>query len=241
MTQQMNTLVVDDEKGIRFFLRETLRRDGHAVETASSGEEALAKLRDTRFDLVMLDLRLGGRTDGIRVLEAIRWRWPETVVVILTAHGSLDTAMAAIREGVDGYLLKPVDPDEVREAVQEALDRRDTLAQRIEEEEDKEQHIVKGGPFTVDTKKHQALTGDELLDLTPCEFKLLTHMMQNAERVIGPPELVEVVRDYKPEDLHEARQIIKWYIHRLRQKVEPEPSSPRYILNVRGVGYTFKQ
>jgi DNA-binding response OmpR family regulator len=52
---------------------------------------------------------------------------------------------------------------------------------------------------------------------------------------------VEIVRDYKPDDLHEARQIIKWYIHRLRQKVEPEPSSPRYILNVRGVGYTFKE
>ena len=238
MNQQMNTLVVDDEKGIRFFLQETLHRDGHTVETASSGEEALAKLRDTHFDLVMLDLRLGGRADGIRVLEAIRWRWPETTVIILTAHGSLDTAMAAIREGVDGYLLKPVDPSEVREAIREALERREMIAQRAKEEE--ERHIIKGGPFTVDTQKHQAFSGEEILDLTPCEFKLLTHMIQNAERVIGPPELVEIVRDYKPEDLHEARQIIKWYIHRLRQKVEPEPSSPRYILNVRGVGYTFK-
>ncbi|MGD1994075.1 MAG: response regulator transcription factor, partial [Anaerolineae bacterium] len=189
MAQQMHTLVVDDEKGIRFFLEETLHRDGHTVETASSGEEALEKLRDTRFDLVMLDLRLGGRADGIRVLEAIRWRWPETMVIILTAHGSLDTAMAAIREGVDGYLLKPVDPDEVREAIREALGRRETIVQRIEEDESDEQHIVKGGPFTVDIKKHQAFSREELLDLTPCEFKLLTHMMQNAERVIGPPEL----------------------------------------------------
>jgi DNA-binding response OmpR family regulator len=238
MNQQMNTLVVDDEKGIRFFLKETLRRDGHTVETASSGEEALNKLRDTRFELVMLDLRLGGRADGIRVLEAIRWRWPETMVIILTAHGSLDTAMAAIREGVDGYLLKPVDPSDVREAIREALERREMIAERAEQGENR--HIVKGGPFTVDTQKHQAFSGEDLLDLTPCEFKLLTHMIQNAERVIGPPELVEIVRDYKPEDLHEARQIIKWYIHRLRQKVEPEPSSPRYILNVRGVGYTFK-
>jgi DNA-binding response OmpR family regulator len=186
----------------------------------------------------MLDLRLGGRADGIRVLEAIRWRWPETMVIILTAHGSLDTAMAAIREGVEGYLLKPVDPSEVREAIREALERREMITQRAKEEE--ERHIIKGGPFTVDTQKHQAFSGEEILDLTPCEFKLLTHMIQNAERVIGPPELVEIVRDYKPEDLHEARQIIKWYIHRLRQKVEPEPSSPRYILNVRGVGYTFK-
>src|SRR5690554_6574215 len=104
--EQVNTLVMDDESGIRFFIKETLQRAGHNVTTASSGEEALDILRDTRFDLVMLDLMLGGRVDGLRVLEAIRWRWPEAVVIILTAHGSLDSAMEAIREGVDRYLLK---------------------------------------------------------------------------------------------------------------------------------------
>jgi DNA-binding response OmpR family regulator len=239
MREQMCTLVVDDEQGIRFFLRETLQRDGHVVETASSGEEALEILRENRFHLVMLDLRLGGSTDGIRVLEAIRWRWPETIVIILTAHGSLDSAIAAIREGVDGYLLKPVEPREVRQAVREAVERRKQRAQVPGEEE--QEHIIQRGPFTVDLKKHQALSGDEPLDLTPCEFKLLSHLMQNSERVVGPPELVRVVRDYEPEDLYEARQIIKWYIHRLRRKVEPEPSSPRYVLNVRGVGYTFKE
>lgn len=236
MTEQVRTLVVDDEEKIRFFLKETLQRAGHTVVTASSGEEALDRLRETPFDLIMLDLRLGGRVDGLRVLEAVRWRWPQTVVIILTGYGSLESAMAAIREGVDGYLLKPVEPQEVRQAVQEALERREKLARS---KRSAEGQVLQRGPFSVDLKKHKATQDGEPLDLTPREFKLLVHLMQKAPGVISPKELVRVVRDYEPEYVQEAREIIKWYIHRLRQKVEPEPSNPCYILNVRGVGYRF--
>ena len=239
MAEQNHTLVVDDDEGVRFFLEETLRRDGHIVVAASSGEEALDRMRDTFFDLVMLDLKLSGRVDGLRVLEAVRWRWPETVVVILTAHGSLESAMAAIREGVDGYLLKPVEPDEVRKAVQEALDRRRSLARL--EGRGQEEHVLQRGPFSVDLTKHLITLDGRPLELTSREFKLLVHLMQNAHRVVSPRELVQVVGQYEAEDLYEARQIVKWYIHRLRRKVEPDPSSPRYVLNVRGVGYRFRE
>ena len=239
MAEQNHTLVVDDDEGVRFFLEETLRRDGHIVVAASSGEEALDRMRDTFFDLVMLDLKLSGRVDGLRVLEAVRWRWPETVVVILTAHGSLESAMAAIREGVDGYLLKPVEPDEVRKAVQEALDRRRSLARL--EGAGQEEHVLQRGPFSVDLTKHLITLDGQPLELTSREFKLLVHLMQNAHRVVSPRELVQVVGQYEAEDLYEARQIVKWYIHRLRRKVEPDPSSPRYVLNVRGVGYWFRE
>jgi DNA-binding response OmpR family regulator len=239
MAEQNHTLVVDDDEGVRFFLEETLRRDGHIVVAASSGEEALDRMRDTFFDLVMLDLKLGGRVDGLRVLEAVRWRWPETVVVILTAHGSLESAMAAIREGVDGYLLKPAEPDEVRKAVQEALDRRRSLARL--EVAGQEEHVLQRGPFSVDLTKHLITLDGQPLELTSREFKLLVHLMQNAHRVVSPRELVQVVGQYEAEDLYEARQIVKWYIHRLRRKVEPDPSSPRYVLNVRGVGYRFRE
>ena len=239
MAEQNHTLVVDDDEGVRFFLEETLRRDGHIVVAASSGEEALDRMRDTFFDLVMLDLKLSGRVDGLRVLEAVRWRWPETVVVILTAHGSLESAMAAIREGVDGYLLKPVEPGEVRKAVQEALDRRRSLARL--EGAGQEEHVLQRGPFSVDLTKHLITLDGQPLELTSREFKLLVHLMQNAHRVVSPRELVQVVGQYEAEDLYEARQIVKWYIHRLRRKVEPDPSSPRYVLNVRGVGYRFRE
>ena len=86
------------------------------------------------------------------------------------------------------------------------------------------------------------MTKDEVpLELTNCEFELLVHLMQNDHRVVPPPELVWVVQQYQCEDLREARDIIKWYIHRLRSKIEANPSRPRFVLNVRGAGYTFKE
>jgi DNA-binding response OmpR family regulator len=237
MADPIHTLVVDDEDALRFFIAETLRRIGHQVTEVSSGEEALEQLRDTRFDLVMLDLMLGGRVDGLKVLEVARWRWPEIVAIILTAHGSLESAMAAIREGVDGYLLKPVEPAELRQAVREALDRRQGMARAQEAET--EVYLLESGPFRVDLKKHEATADGSPLDLTPREFTLLAHLMQNADRAISPEELVRVVREYEPLDAFEARDVVKWYIYRLRRKVEPDPSDPRYIVNVRGVGYRF--
>jgi len=238
MTPQVHTLVVDDEEGVRFFIQETLRRAGHVVATASSGEEALDRLRDTQFDLVVLDLKLGGRVDGLRVLETARWRWPDSAVVILTAHGSLESAMAAIREGVDGYLLKPAEPEQVRRTVEEALGRRRSMVRGQEEGE--QEPFLRRGPFSVELEKHLVTRDGRPLELTSREFQLLVHLMQNASRVVPPREIVRVVGHYEVEDQYEARQIVKWYIHRLRRKVEPDPGKPRYILNVRGVGYRFE-
>ena len=238
MAETLHTLVVDDEQGIRFFLEKMLKKGGHVVTTAANGEKALEALRDRRFDLMLLDLRLGGRVDGLRVLEAVRWRWPSTIVIMLTAHGSLESAQAAIEEGVDGYLLKPVEPCEVRKAIEEALERRERVLESHVETKSRQKHMQLG-PFFVDRKKYLATYKGEPLDLTRREFRLLVHLMDNTQRVVPPPELVRVTRDYDPEDIQEARDIIKWYIHRLRQKVEPNPSHPQYIVNVRGVGYRF--
>jgi DNA-binding response OmpR family regulator len=238
MAELIRALVVDDEERIRYVLEETLRRVGYAVVTASSGEETLDLLRDTPFDVAVVDLNLGGHVDGLRVLEAIRWRWPGTAVVILTAHGSLESALAAIREGVDAYLLKPSKPAEVRQAVQEALERRKNLRGQAEGAEVRE---IRRGEFSVDLEQYLATRDGQPLDLTPQELKLLAHLMQNAPRVVPPLELVQVVQECEREDPYEARQIIKWYVHRLRRQVEPDPSNPRHILNVRGVGYRFKE
>ena len=234
---KIHTLVVDDEPGVRFFVEETLHRSGHIVSTAKSGEEALKTLRDIPFDLIILDLQLGGKTDGIKVLEAIRWRWPDTCVIILTAHGSLDTAVEAIDHGVEKYVQKPLSPKELRDIVNDVLRTRKTLAKS---ESDQNTLILKKGPFEVDENLHKVIMDDRQLNLTPSEFNLLAHLLRNDHRVIAPDELVEIARGYQPEDDIEARQIIKWYIHRLRQKVEKNASHPEYILNVRGVGYRIK-
>lgn len=90
------------------------------------------------------------------------------------------------------------------------------------------------------TRKRYAVTLDsEPVDLSSREFLLLTHLMQNAPQVVSAKELVTAVRDYRPQYEYEARDIIKWYIYRLRQKVEPDSSKPRHVLSVRGVGYRF--
>ncbi len=235
--EKIHTLVVDDEQGIRFFVEETLHRSGHDITTAKSGEEALETLRDTPFDMVILDLKLGGKVDGIKVLEAIRWRWPETSVIILTAHGSLDSALQAIDHGIEKYVQKPLSPQELRQVVEEVLKEKEADRQSTKDERHK---ILRKGPFEVDEGLHRVKMGEEKLDLTPSEFNLIVHLLRNDDRVISPEELVEVVRGYKPEDVIEARQIIKWYVHRLRQKVEQDSSHPEYILNVRGVGYRIK-
>ncbi len=237
MLDSAHALIVDDEAGVRFFVERTLQRAGYIVATAASGEEALAQLRETSFDLLVLDLRLGGQVNGQRVLEAVRWRWPETAVVILTAHGSLESALDAIREGVDGYLLKPVEGEELLTTVQTALARRRPAT--LAAESPPHRSVWRWRDLTIDLDKHQAARGDQPLQLTPHEFRVLAHLMQKAPQVVSPQELVQAALGYECQDLHEARAIIKWYIHRLRRKVEPDPAHPRYILNVRGVGYTL--
>ncbi len=236
MPDAIHTLAVDDEPGVCTFIAETLGAMGHDVQTVSDGVEALGSLRETRFDLVVLDLMLGGRVDGLRILEAIRWRWPNTAVIILTGHGSMASALEAIREGVDGYLLKPVAPAELRQAAEDALARRAVL--RSEPLEGS--RVLKRGPFSVDPDRHTIHVDGERLDLTPQEFRLLTFFLENAGRVIPPTELAEVVQHRQATDIDEARQTIRWHVYRLRQKIEPAPSQPKYILNVRGVGYTFR-
>ncbi len=232
--EELLALAVDDDSDVRFFVRETLAKSGFQVTAAASGEEALEYLHDTRFDLVLLDLRLGGRVDGMRLLNAVRWRWPDTAVVILTAHGTLESAVEAIREGIDGYVLKPVEPAELRQVVREAMERRQSLARA---QAKAQRDILEHGPLTVDVRKHLVTRGGAPIELSPQEFRLLVYLMENTERVVPPEELVQVVRDYRPDSMYEAREIIKWYIHELRRKVEPDPGQPRLIINVRGVGY----
>ena len=237
MRTPVATLVVDDDEGVRQFLAGVLREAAYAVDLAGDGQEALSLLRDARYDLIVLDLNLGGRVDGLRVLEAIRWRWPDTAVIILTGHGSLESAVAAIREGVDAYLLKPIELDDLRHAIDDALIRRRSARLPCPPPPTSPVEVSSG--ISVDRRKHAVIAYGRPVDLTPREFGLLLHLMDNADRVVSTKELAHVLTNYEPDSIFEARDLVKWYIHHLRKKLEPEPSKPRHIINVRGVGYRY--
>jgi DNA-binding response OmpR family regulator len=260
-TRAGTILVVDDEAAARISLAEILRLEGYHVLTAASGEEALRLLaHEERVDLVMLDIKMSG-LDGIEVLEAIQQRSLDTIVVLLTAFGTLETAIRAMRHGAHDYLLKPCSVPEILRSVQSGLARkqheqqrhqlvhqlRRTLSALVEidgQPATEEAQVPQTDRFltvrnvTLDRQNQMATLDDRPLDLTPTEFKILLCLMSTPDQVWSPEKLVENVQGYDA-DPWGARAIVRVHIRRLRKKLEPEPSDPVYVLNVRGVGYLF--
>jgi two-component system KDP operon response regulator KdpE len=257
---QPKILVVDDEEATRLSLAEILSLEGYQVTSARSGEEALQKLEEEAFDLVLADLVMK-EVNGLQVMEAAKKLSPETVVIMLTAYGTLESAIQAMRQGAYDYLIKPCGAREIVASVESGLARqrqerrRKELVTRVEEmlralkaEEDeiptsvsrsdqlKRARFLQSGGIIVDLQKHVATLHGQLLNLTPTEFRLLACLMRKADQVLSCQELVREVQNYDCDEL-EARDIIRVHIRRLRKKIEPNPANPQYILNVRGVGY----
>jgi len=259
-------LVVDDEQPVRVTLKEVLSREGYVVLTASSGREALQAMRDTAIDLVMVDLKMEGM-DGLTLIEEIRQRWPATVLIILTGYATLESALKALRCGAHDYLLKPSGPEDIKRSVREGLEKRwretrrkDLLAQieagvreltgglparavggpeasgEVAPGPPESPLLLEVGQLVIDVQRHMVTLDGRLLNLTPVEFGTLTQLAREAGRVVSCSALVKAVQGYDCYE-QEARTIMKTHIRHLRQKLEPDPSSPEYILNVRGMGY----
>lgn len=234
MLNPLHAFIVDDEDSVCLLLARTLEFSGYITQTAPTGEDALTILRDTSFDVLIVDLHLGGRVSGLQVVQAVRWRWPETIVIILTGYATLESAIQAIEEGVDGYLQKPVEPERLRQAIADAQLRRQKRPAATAS------NLLHIGPFQLDLARHLATCDDIPLALTPTEFALLAFLLQNTEQVHPPRTLVQTVQGYACETDREARELIKWHVHKLRQKIEPDPAHPQFLHNVRGVGYILK-
>ncbi len=274
MTKPAQILVVDDEHNIRLTLSALLSRAGHMVTTAASGEEALAMFDRQPFDLMLVDLQMPG-INGIQVVEAIRRRSLDTVVIVLTGHGSLETAIEGLHQGVFDYMLKTSDPTQILARVAAGLNdlqrrqRQSALINTIgaaaqeltgKTEPDNDLHAIpppislppaptttqpvnerqiKIGQLQLDTWHQTALLGGRSLNLTPTEFRLLLCLAEHAGQMLSYTQLVRCAQGYEASDL-EAGELIKPHIHHLRQKIEPDPSAPRYLLNVRGKGYILQ-
>jgi len=249
-------LVVDDEAAIRITMEEILGGEGYCVLTAANGEEALSTLAQEPVDVMLLDLRMDGM-DGLQVLQAAGKVAPDTVTVMLTAHGSLDSAIVAMRHGAFDYLLKPYKVPEVLETIQRGLGHRaQKLRQRdlvnlmqraiselqitgaAPEPPPPPERFIQARGISLDLQRHVASAKGDLLDLTLTEFKLMAYLMQRPDQVVSPRELVSAVQGYEADE-YESRAIVRVHIRRLREKLEADPASPEYILNVRGVGYLF--
>ena len=259
--QSARIMVVDDEAVARISLAEVLKLEGYHVATAASGEEALSLLEKRGpFDLLVLDLKMPGM-DGLQVTDAVQQRSPGTVIILLTAFGTLETAMQAIKHGAHDYLLKPCPIPDILESVRKGLVKRQQEQQRqhlvsrlqhaiselavvegagkVEgETPPQSDRLVQVRDVVVDKQKHIAVLRGRQLDLTPTEFKILACLMETPDRVWSPQELVRYAQGYET-DAWGARAIVRVHIRRLRKKMEADPSSPQYILNVRGVGYMF--
>jgi DNA-binding response OmpR family regulator len=248
-------LVVDDELAMRESLREILELEGFQVSQAEGGEAALSILGQTSIDLMLLDLKMKGM-DGLETTESAKRLSPETIIIMLTAHGTLESAIGAMRCGAFDYLLKPASVGDILASVQRGLAHRAQmmrqrdlvgLMQRAITElqpppaappgKSAERHL-KLREIDLDLQRHLATVRGRVLDLTLTEFRMLAYLMERPDQVIAPRELVGAVQGYRADD-HEARAIVRVHIRRLRQKIEPDPDQPEYVLNVRGVGYVF--
>ena len=249
-----HVLVVDDELPMRESLREILELEGLQVSLAESGETALELLRQTPIDLMLLDLKMKG-LDGLQTTEAAKQLAPDTVIIMLTAHGTLESAIGAMRHGAFDYLLKPATVSDIIASVQRGLSHRTQMLRQRDLVGLMQRAITELQPtpstapklnerrlklreIDLDLQRHVALSQGRALDLTLTEFKMLAHLMEHADEVISPRELVAAVQGYQADE-HEARAIVRVHIRRLRQKVEPDADTPIYVLNVRGVGYVF--
>jgi len=218
----MRILVVDDDPEIIGLLKRGLSYEGYTVETAADGTDALAKARDHEPDLVILDVMMPG-IDGLEVSKRLR-QAGDVPILMLTAKGGVTDIVAGLGSGADDYLVKPFAFDELLARVK-ALIRRQSPA---------DEETVASGPLRLEVTSGQVHLDGKEISLTITESRILAHLMRNAGHIVTHSSLAESVWG---NDYPGAADSLKVHIRRLREKIEANPSQPRFILTKAGVGY----
>ena len=252
-------LVVDDEETMRRSLADILRLEGYLVQAVSSGEAALDILRKDPFDVMLLDLKMPGM-DGLEVLRTASRIAPETMVILLTAHGSLESAIEAVRFQAHDYLVKPATTQQILNSVTKAIGRREDLmhkrsfdeqrgayysGQRTGMREIQPRMFPLANDVMVDLARREIWRGGASSEggkvkLTPTEAKLLKVLLENRGRVLTHRELVLLVQGYEVTDW-EAPEVLRPLVSRLRQKLNNFQEGASWIVNVRGTGYVLER
>ena len=225
MLLRSKILVVDDEPEMLSLLNEWLEEDGHDVETATNGWDALEIFVDRKPVLTITDLRMPGM-DGFQLIRRIR-EISDSLVIALTAMGGDEHTVRGFDLGADEYLVKPVSKRVFLARVKSILRRAAPEAEIARGYEDR---IV-----TLDFLSHQAQVNGGELRLRPTEFKLLAYLVRNSDRVLNHQELLDEVWGEQQGSLDS----LKWYISSLREKIEENPRKPKIIVTFPRVGYRY--
>jgi len=223
-------LVVEDEPGIALGLEDDLKMEGYEVETVADGISATRKARENPFDLILLDVMLPGK-DGFEVCRELRRSGLRTPIVMLTAKTQEAEKVLGFELGADDYVTKPFGTRELRARIKALLRRAAGGASSGPEPERYE-----FGDVAVDFQRAELRRGGQPVELTPIEFKLLALFVRERGRVLSREQLIEGA--WGAETFTSAR-VADNHIANLRKKIEPDPGNPRYLRNVRGMGYRF--
>ena len=224
-------LVVDDDPKIVRLVRTYLEREGFRVVEASDGRSALAAVALEAPALVVLDLMLP-EVDGLAVIRAVR-RTDPTPIIVLSARGTAADRIAGLAEGADDYLPKPFSPAELVLRVRRILER--TVRARSEAGSVPPSAPLRLGDLVVDPDRHEVTVAGRPVALTAVEFRLLASVLAGGGRVLSRDQLLDAV--YGHGEAEVLDRTIDVHVRRLRVKLGDDPSRPRYVATVRGVGY----
>jgi two-component system KDP operon response regulator KdpE len=221
-------LVVDDEPRMIVFIRKNLELENFQVIEAHDGVEALEMIRTQLPDLVLLDIMMP-RLDGYETLRTLR-EFSTISVIMLTAKGEEEDIVRGLELGADDYITKPFSPRELSSRVRAVL-------RRSEVPSAAEKAILKiDDRLSVDFNRREAIVNGEHIKLRPTEYRLLYHLIENAGWTITHEQILAKVWGYEYRD---EAHYVRLYVNYLREKIEEDPSNPKYILTERGVGYRF--
>ena len=237
---KQNILVVDDEPVARQSLTDILKLEGYIVSAVANGQAAVEHVRTHTVDLMIVDLKMPGM-DGLEVIQVINQTSPETEIILLTAHASMESAVQALRLQIHDYLSKPASPPQILASVKKGLSRKTTKNRvSVSTGSDNAQDIytLKDGT-SVDLSRRQIKFKSRIEHLTPAEGRLLRILMENESKVFSHRELVLLVQGYDTSQ-QEAPEILRPLVSRLRHKLEAFPSLSEKVVSVRGTGYLYE-
>jgi two-component system alkaline phosphatase synthesis response regulator PhoP len=221
-------LLVEDEPSLILTLSDRLISEGYRVETASDGEQALARVEEGPFDLILLDVMLP-RKNGFDVCRDLRQRGVDIPVLMLTARSQVVDRVVGLKLGADDYLTKPFEMIELLARIEALLRRgRTPLAAPAE--------TYAFGNVQVDFRRAEVRRDGQLLSLSALELRLLRHFIENRGLVLSREELLDRVWGY---DATAVTRTVDVHVASLRQKIEPNPSRPQHIVTVHRLGYKF--